>query len=130
MRSVKYLSVVASVIAVASGSAWAQVVPPDGRMYIYHSAAQANCPALDWLIVVRENGKLEGMIGWDAMKAIAKAEGSVNNDGQVQMTATELGGQGRTATITGTVGANGWFDVNIAGPRVNCQALHVPFYAG
>ena len=46
------------------------------------------------------------------------------------MTATEVGGQGRTATITGTVGANGWFVVNIAGPNVNCQGLNVPFYSG
>ncbi len=34
----------------------------------------------------------------------------------------------RYATITGTVGANGWFDVDIAGPRGNWQAL-VLFYA-
>ena len=66
-----------------SASAWAQVVPPNGRMYVYHSSAQANCPALDWLIVVRESGMLEGMIGWDAMKSIAKAEGSVRIRGEI-----------------------------------------------
>jgi hypothetical protein len=127
MKAVNRLIVGAVALAAASGSAWAQTTPPPGRIYVFHSTAQGGCPALDWHIVTGVNGALSGMIAWDDMKAMAKATGSVSA-GKVQMTATEVGGQGRTATVNGTVGSNGWFTVNITGPKVSCQGISVPFF--
>ena len=127
MKLIKHLAVGALALGAASGFAWAQSAPPPGRVYVFHSTAQGGCPALDWHIVVGQGGALSGMIAWDDMKAMAKATGTVNN-GKVQMTANEIGGQGRTATVDGTVRPDGWFTVNVSGPNVKCQNINVPFY--
>ena len=34
-------------------------------IYILHSAAQGNCPALDWHVVVKVDGTVAGMVSWD-----------------------------------------------------------------
>jgi hypothetical protein len=129
MRTVGYLSAaVVVVIAAISGSASAQIVPPAGRMYIYHSPPTYPCPGLDWLLVAGENGSITGMVAWDGMRSMAKAEGTIK-DGQVNLTAAETGGQGRTATMTGTVDAKGWLVLNITTPNVKCEGVNVPFYA-
>ncbi len=127
MKLIKPLAAGALVLAAAGGLAWAQNAPPPGRIYVFHSTAQGGCPALDWHIVTGDNGALSGMIAWDNMKAMARATGSVSG-GKVQMTATEVGGQHRTAHVTGTIGANGWFTVNITAPKVTCQGINIPFY--
>jgi hypothetical protein len=107
------------------GGALAQV--PQGRLYVFHSAAQGGCPALDWHVTAGANGALSGMISWNNMESMAHASGTVKN-GQVQMTATEVGGQNRTATVTGTVRQDGWLTVNVTGPNVSCQGINIPFY--
>ena len=43
--------------------------------------------------------------------------------------AREVGGKGRTATITGTVGGNGWLTANIKGPKIDCQNINVPWFS-
>ena len=123
MKTARYLSAAAVVIATASGFASAQAVPPTGRMYIYHSPPQFRCPGLDWLIVSGENGALSGMVAWDNMKSVARAEGGIK-DGQVQITATEIGGEGRTATMTGSVDAKGWLVLNFATPYAKCDGIN------
>ena len=130
MKTAKCLSSAAAVvaIAVASGSASAQIVPPEGRMYVYHSPGQVGCPALDWLIVAGQNGGLSGMVAWDGMASMAKAQGNIK-DGQVHMTANEVGGQGRTATLTGTIDSKGWLVLNFTTPNAKCEGVNVPFYA-
>lgn len=115
-------------LATAGSSAWAQGVP-EGRVYSFHSKAQGGCPALDWHIVAGAGGALSGMIAWDDMKAMAKATGSVNA-GKVQLTATEIGGQGRKATANGTIGSDGYFTVDITAPNVTCKGINIPFYVG
>ena len=127
MKSARCLSAAALVIALASGFASAQTVPPAGRMYVYQSPPQFHCPGLDWLLVVGENGVLSGMVSWDNMRSMAKAEGGIK-EGQVHMTATEVGGQGRTATMTGTVDAKGWLVLNFVTPNATCDGINVPFY--
>jgi hypothetical protein len=67
------------------------------------------------------------MVAWDNMASMAKAEGGIK-DGKVQLTATEVGGQGRTGTMTGTVDANGWLVLDITTPNVKCQGINVPFW--
>jgi len=126
MSPIKLFAVSAIALAAVSGLAFAQS-PPEGRLYVFHSTAQGGCPALDWHVVAGPNGALSGMIAWDDMKAMAKASGTATA-GKVQMTATEVGGQNRTANISGTIRSDGWFIVNIAGPNVNCQNITVPFY--
>jgi len=128
VKIARYLSAAAAVIAVAGGVASAQPMPPAGRMYVFHSPAQFRCPGLDWLIVSNENGALSGMVAWDNMRSMARAEGAIK-DGQVQLTATEVGGQGRTATINGTIDAKGWLVLNFDTANAKCDGVNVPFYA-
>ncbi len=120
-------SIAAGAIALvaASGAAFAQV--PEGRVYVFHSTAQGGCPALDWHVVVGPNGTLSGMIAWNNMQSMAKATGTARN-GKVQMTAKEVGGRQRTATVDGTIRQDGYFIVNITGPNIKCENISVPFY--
>jgi hypothetical protein len=112
-------------LVVASGIGSAQSLPP-GRVYAFHSGAQNGCPPLDWHIVIGENNELNGMISWDSMQSMAHATGTVNPTARTfQMTAKEQGGQGRTATISGTVQPNGWLLANISGPNVKCTGVTV-----
>jgi len=126
MMPIKLLAASAIALAAISSPSFAQT-PPEGRLYVFHSKAQGGCPALDWHVVAGSNGALSGMIAWDDMKAMARASGTASA-GKVQMTATEVGGQNRTANISGTVRPDGWLTVNITGPNVSCQNINVPFY--
>lgn len=122
----RLLATGAMALAATCGVALAQV-PPAGRVYVFHSTAQGGCPALDWHVVAGANGALSGMIAWNNMQSMAKATGSVAS-GKVNMTATEVGGQGRTATVNGTLRSDGWFTVNISGPNVDCKGINIPYY--
>ena len=94
-------------IAATCGVASAQALPA-GRVYTFHSTPQGSCPALDWHVVVQSNGDLSGMIAWNNMQSMARATGTVNMANRTfSMNAVEVGGQGRTATVTGT-GQAGW----------------------
>jgi hypothetical protein len=49
--------------------------------------------------------------------------------GAFQMAATEVRGEGRTATVGGTVDSNsGWLIANIQAPNVDCHGVRVPWY--
>ena len=102
---------------------------PTGRVYVFHSSAQSSCPSLDWHIVLEGNDSLAGVIAWNHMQSVARASGWINMQSRTfQMTATEVGGQGRTANINGTVGQEGWLVANISGPNVNCQGIDVRWF--
>src|SRR5580704_14207372 len=76
-----------------------QQLPP-GRVYVFHSTAQASCPALDWHVVLTPDGALDGIIAWNNMQSLAHASGSLNAPSRTfQMSAKEVGGRGRTANI-------------------------------
>jgi hypothetical protein len=115
--------------AAFGGAASAQDLP-QGRVYAFHSQAQGNCPAMDWHIVAEGNGNLAGMISWNSMQNMAKATGTYNaRSGTFQMTARELAGRGRTATIRGTVDSDtGWLTASIQGADVKCQGVKVPWF--
>ena len=85
---------------------------------------------MDWHIVTEGNGTLNGMISWNGMQDMAKATGTYNaQTGTFQMTAKEVGGQGRMATINGTADNNtGWLTANIQGANVKCQGVKVPWF--
>ena len=116
-------------MAACGGAALAQSFPP-GRIYAFHSPGQGNCPAMDWHLVTEGNGTINGMISWNGMQDLAKATGTYNAQaGTFQMTAKEVGGQGRTATINGTVDNNtGWLTASIQGANVKCQGVKVPWF--
>ena len=114
-------------IAATCGVASAQALPA-GRVYTFHSTPQGSCPALDWHVVVQSNGGLSGMIAWNNMQQMARADGTVNMSARTfQMKAVEVGGQGRTADITGTVRQDGWLVANINGQDVACTGVTIPW---
>ena len=114
-------------IAATCGVAPAQTLPA-GRVYTFHSTPQGSCPALDWHVVVQSNGDLSGMIAWNNMQSMARATGTVNMANRTfSMNAVEVGGQGRTATVTGTVRQDGWLVANINGPGVACTGVNIPW---
>ena len=102
---------------------------PQGRIYVLHSPAAGACPSLDWHIVVEPNDILAGLIAWDDMKTMARATGKVDRPNHTfTMTAVEMGGQGRTATVDGKVEKNGTIIANINGPNVTCKSVTVRTY--
>jgi hypothetical protein len=128
MNASKILMASALAIAATCGVASAQTIP-EGRVYTFHSKAQGACPALDWHVVVEANDKLAGMISWDDMKAMARASGTLNMQARTfTMQAHEVGGQGRTATVDGTVRQDGYLVANVKGPKVTCIGITVPWF--
>jgi hypothetical protein len=126
----KLLKLVASAMAVAATCSvgFAQGVP-EGRVYSFHSGPQGGCPGLDWHVVAQGNS-LEGIIAWNNMKSMAHASGTLNLTAKTfTMTAKEVGGQGRTATINGSVRSDGWLVANVNGPGVKCQNVTVQWFA-
>ena len=128
MKSIGCLVASALALTVVSNFASAQDSLM-GRVYSFHSTAQGSCPALDWHVVSQSNGTLTGMISWNNMQNMARATGTYNLQAKTfQMTAKEVGGQGRTATVSGSIQPNGWLLANITGPNVACQGVKVPWY--
>jgi hypothetical protein len=109
-------------------TAYAQM-PAPGTLFALHSTAQGACPALDWHVVVGDNGALSGMISWNGMKSMARVTGTTNAEHQFSMTATEIGGEGKTATITGQRRPrDGWLIADVNGPGIACKQIEVPIY--
>ncbi len=127
MTSFKLIAASALAISAMCGIASAQGYP-DGRVYAFHSGPQGGCPGLDWHIVA-SGSALDGMIAWDNMKAMARATGTLNLDAKTfQMTAKEVGGQERTATISGSVQSDGYLVADITGPNVSCKNVTVKWF--
>ena len=129
----KHLVTTLLALTAATGVASAQQQPydlPPGRLFVFHSGPGGGCPGLDWHVVVESGGALAGMIGWNNMASLARVTGSVNRQtGDFQMTAQEVGGQGRTATATGKVDPNtGWMTAEVQGQDVKCQSLKIPWF--
>jgi hypothetical protein len=117
-------AVAALTVVATHGIASAQSV---GQVYALHSEAQGSCPSLDWHVVVGPNNTLSGMIAWDDMKMMARASGSLDMSARTfKLEAKEVGGQGKTAMIDGTVRQDGWFIAHIAGSGVECREVKVP----
>ena len=127
MNLLKLAAGAAMTVVVTCGVGLAQGAP-EGRVYSFHSGPQGGCPGLDWHVVAQGN-KLEGMVAWDNMKAMAHATGTMNPTAKTfEMTAKEVGGKGRTATINGSVRSDGWLVANINGPGVKCQNVAVQWF--
>jgi hypothetical protein len=73
---------------------------------------------------------LDGMIAWNNMQSMAHATGTVNTQSRTfQMTAHEVGGRGRTATVSGTIRPDGYLVANVSGPNIDCQNITIPWSA-
>ena len=117
-------------IAIAATCGIASAQGTTDRVYAFHSPSQRGCPPLDWHVVLTGGNQLNGMISWDNMQLMAHVSGTVNTTARTfQMTAQEQGGQGRTATITGTVQQNGWLVASINGANVKCTGVTVQWYS-
>jgi hypothetical protein len=128
MHIARVLTVSALALTASLGVASAQVFP-EGRVYMFHSKAQGSCPALDWHVVIGPNNTLNGIIAWDDMKAIAHATGSLDPTARTfSMQVHEVGGQGRSATVDGTVRQDGWLVGNVKGQDVACTGITVQWF--
>ncbi len=125
----KVLTVSALAIAATCSVASAQTIP-EGRVYVFHSAATSGCPALDWHVVAGANNSLSGMVAWDSMKSMAMVSGQVGPDRTFKMTGHRVGAPAGDpgATIDGTVGSDGWLTANVHGAKVNCQGIKVAWF--
>src|ERR1700758_61695 len=102
MNPIRLTATAMLAMAVTCSVGLAQSVP-EGRVYSFHSGPRGGCPGLDWHVVAQGNS-LEGMIAWNNMKSMAHATGTMNSTAKTfEMNAKEVGGKGRTATITGSV---------------------------
>ncbi len=128
MTLMKTFAVGALAIAATCGVASAQQIAPEGRIYVFHSKPSGACPALDWHVVVGANNTLGGMIAWDDMKAMASVSGSITPDKHFTLTAKEVGGEGRTASVTGSFRGDGWLIANVKGPKIECNGIEVPWF--
>ncbi len=129
MVSPKMIVATALAIATTCGVAMAQYAAPPGRVYAFTSSASGQCPALDWHVTVGPNNTLNGVLAWNDAKAMAHVTGAMTANRTFSMTAAEVGGQGRTATITGQVRGDGWLIASIKGPNIDCNGITVPWYA-
>jgi len=127
MTLTKRIALTGLALAASIGVATAQA--PEGRLYVFHSKATGACPSLDWHVMVGADGALMGMIAWNDMKDMAKATGTLNTSAKTfTMTATEVGGQGRTATVDGKLRSDGWLIANVKGPKIDCKGITIPWY--
>jgi hypothetical protein len=133
MRVMRLIATGVLALTAATGTASAQQQPynlPPGRIYAFHSGPGGGCPGLDWHIVVEADNALVGIIAWNNLQSLAHVTGSVNTQtGAFELTAHEVGGQGRTATATGTVDpGTGWMTGTVQGQDVQCQSIKVPWF--
>jgi hypothetical protein len=130
MRWCNLLSAAVLAMAGTCGVGSAQVIGQGiapGTVYTFHSSAKGGCPALDWHLVAGPNNTLSGIIAWNDMSTIARASGKFDMPARTfSLVAHEVGGQGRSATVNGTVRQDGWLIANIKAPNVACQEIKVP----
>ena len=80
--------------------------------------------------MIGPNNTLNGMIAWDDMKTIAHATGSLDPTARTfSMQVHELGGQGRSAAVDGTVRHDGWLVANVNGQDVAFKGISVQWFA-
>ena len=119
------LIVTSAVALVASVGAASAQFP---GVYVLHSKAEGGCPPLDWHVTVGPSHELSGVIGWNDMKSIARVSGQLDpNTRTFTMTATEVGGQGRTANIKGNLRLDGYMTANVTG-AVTCPEVTIPYF--
>jgi len=112
--------------------------PPDQQsgvrpgLYAFHTGQAGTCPGLDWHVTVEPNYAVTGLVSWDNNQHVAKIAGTISpQDGAFHANAQEVGGAGRTATISGT-GAGTNIRISISGTGGACDGvvLNIPRVTG
>lgn len=111
--------------AAMDGSASAQTA---GQIFAFHSQPAGDCPELDWYLVVRENGKLMGVVAWNDLRSVARLSGTIDAKKSFHMDATAFGASGRAVAVDGQFGRDGWLTANIKGSDVDCKNIRVPLF--
>ena len=133
MKVIRLIAAGLLAFTAATGGAAAQKPQfklPAGRLYVFHSGPRSACPGVDWYIVAEAGDTLTGFIAWNNMQVLARATGALDRRaGTFEMTAREVEGQGRTATVTGTVSpTSGWLTADVQAENVSCRGIKVPWF--
>jgi hypothetical protein len=113
------------------GGAIAQDVPPPNRVYTLHTPATGPCPALDWHIGINDaKNTLTGIIAWgEDMENLARVSGTFKSGSSFEMIAHEVGGQNRTAEISGYLRKpDNYMISSIKGPNISCENITIPWF--
>ena len=124
------ISAMLASVAICGGATAQQEEPPPNRIYALHSPATGPCPALDWHIGIDDVRKtLTGLIAWgDDMEHVARVRGTFKGD-SFQMTAHEVGGENRTAEVSGYLRKPDYHLISsIKGPNISCENITIPWY--
>jgi hypothetical protein len=124
-RIIAAFAIGASLAAAMDGSASTQTA---GQIFAFHSQPAGDCPELDWYLVVRENGKLLGVVAWNDMSSVARLSGTIDAKKSFHMDATAIGVTGRTVAVDGHFGRDGWITANIKGADIDCKNIRVPLF--
>jgi len=127
-------AIAASALACSSASTQAKAQQsPDtltGRVYSFHSLPSGGCPSLDWHVVLESDNRLSGLIATG--DKVFRVSGTVGPDRNFHLNGNEVGGTGRTATVDGQVGYDGWLvaDItNMTGPSPCANhTVHVQWF--
>lgn len=113
--------------ALPAGTASAQGAT---QLYSFHTGAASGCPGLDWHVVVGPDRKVSGMVGWDGMTRTATLSGTLAANGEFTATASEAA-TGKKATVGGRAAGNA-LAIAISGTGSPCDnvVLNVPRAVG
>ncbi len=125
------MAVIALSAVAALTPAMAQKPKTTGTLYAYHTGKAGACPGLDWHVVAQPDGSLSGFVAWDHMAHMAKLDGAMEKGRDFKMTATEVGGTSRVATVTGTATGT-YINLTIDGAGTSCdgKVLSIPRVVG
>jgi hypothetical protein len=90
--------------SVGSAQASAQDWGLAGTTYTLHSSAASGCPAMDWFLVVMNDGTLSGIVGVDDMRTLFRISGT-HSGANFRLDGTEVGGT-RTGVVNGQIQAS------------------------
>ena len=100
-------------------------------LYAFHTGQTPTCPGLDWHVTIEPDNGVNGFVAWNQGQHIARLAGTISPDGSFQTQATEVGGAGRKASVSGrAAGTN--ISIFISGTGTVCDnvMLNVPRVAG
>ena len=123
-----------AVIALSAAASLSPAMAQEGKvaLYAFHtSPVIGGCPGLDWHVTLSPDNKLAGFVAWDQGQHVAKLDGELNKDRTLEISAKEIGGAGRTATVKGTASGE-YVNLTIIGSGSPCDGenLAVPRVAG
>ena len=127
-----------AVIALSAAASLSPVMAQGGKgagkgaLYAFHTdPVVGGCPGLDWHVTLSPENKLTGFVAWDQGQHVAKLDGELNKDRTLEISAQEVGGAGRTATVKGTA-AGDYVNLTITGTGSPCDGVNlaVPRVAG